>query len=382
MIYLDNSATTYPKPVQVREMMRLAPMLYGANPGRGGYSMSNSTALEVYRVRSRAASLFGAESEENVVFTLNCTHALNIAIKGLAKSGGHAVTSCLEHNSVMRPLFKLKSEGNFDFDTANVFPDDDKTVQSFEKKIKPNTCFLVCTYASNVFGDILPIEKLGKLAKKYNIPLIVDAAQAAGVIDIDVKRDNISCLCMPGHKGLYGPVGTGMLILSDGCLPDTLMEGGTGSESKNFLQPTFLPDRYESGTQNICGIVALGKGIDFVTKEKISHIRERESCLISYLYRSFLDSADIVVYNEFDSRKFVPILSFNINGLTGEETASALAEYGIALRGGFHCNACAHEYYRTSATGTARASVSAFNTRKDIDCLINCVNKIAKSKKV
>lgn len=382
MIYLDNSATTYPKPYSVRQIMCQAPVLYGANPGRGGYRMSSETALQIYKVREQLAEMFGAKSEENIVFTLNCTHALNIAIKGLAKKGGHAVTSCLEHNSVIRPLTKLKNSGDFDFDMAKVFDDDYKTVESFESKIKSNTCFIVCTYASNVFGDILPVKKIGELAKKHNIPLIVDGAQAAGIIDIDIERDNISCLCMPGHKGLYGPSGTGVLILSENCSPDTLIEGGTGSESKNFLQPEFLPDRFESGTQNTAGIIALGKGVEFVKKEKIENIREHENIMIEKLFREFLVSDDVVIFNRFNPEKYVPILSFNMKNLSGEETAGLLAEEDIAVRGGFHCNPCAHDFYKTSDNGTARVSVSAFNTKNDIDYLINCVNKIAKSKKV
>ncbi len=382
MIYLDNSATTYPKPYSVRQMLGNAPVFYGANPGRGGYRMSNDTALKVHQVRELIAEMFGAESEENVVFTLNCTHALNIAIKGLAQKGGHAVTSCLEHNSVIRPLTKLKMSGEFDFDMARVYVDEDETVKSFESKIRPNTCFIVCTYASNVFGDILPIEKIGRLAEKYKIPLIVDAAQAAGVIDIDMKRDNISCLCMPGHKGLYGPSGTGVLILSENCNPETLMEGGTGSESKNFLQPKFLPDRYESGTQNISGIIALGEGVKFVKKQKINNIRAHESELTERLFKNFLFSDRVIVYNNFDREKFVPILSFNIASLSGEETASLLAQENIAVRGGFHCNPSAHDFYKTSAKGTVRASFSLFNTKNDVDYLIKCANKIAKSKKM
>ncbi len=382
MIYLDNSATTYPKPVAVREMLRVGPVVYGANPGRGGYPMSNSTALEIYKVRSKIAEFFGAESEEQVVFTFNCTHALNLAIKGLAKKGGHAVTSCLEHNSVMRPLYKLRESGDFDFDIATVFSDDDKTVASFESKIKSNTDFIVCAYASNVFGDILPVEKIGHLAKRYNIPLIVDAAQAAGIIDIDITRDNISCLCMPGHKGLYGPVGTGVMLLSQNCFPDTIIEGGTGSESKNLSQPEFLPDRFESGTLNTYGILALGKGIDFLKKNKIDNIREHENELIYYLYKQFLNSDDVILYNEFFSEKFVPILSFNVINMQSELTASILAKENIAVRGGFHCNPMAHKYYRTSHSGTVRASVSAFNKKSDINFLINFVNKIAKIKKV
>ncbi len=382
MIYLDNSATTYPKPVSVRNALSSSLVTYGANPGRGGYRMSTETARQIYNVRSLLAEMFGAESEENVVFTLNCTYALNMAIKGLAKKGGHAVTSCLEHNSVMRPLEKLAMNGDFSYDVARVSDDDETTVGNFEKKIRPETSFIVCTYASNVFGDILPIEKLGNLAKKYNIPLIVDAAQAAGVIDIDMKRDNISCLCMPGHKGLYGPAGTGVLILSDGIDMDTIVEGGTGSESKNLIQPSFFPDRFESGTQNTAGIIALGKGAEFVKREKISNIHERECVLIEGLYRNFLNSENVIVYNKFDRKRYVPLLSFNVVNKTGEETASLLADYGISLRGGFHCNPMAHQHYGTLSQGTARVSVSAFNRKNDIDYLINCTNKIAKFKKV
>lgn len=382
MIYLDNSATTYPKPSAVREMLSLAPIYYGANPGRNGYKMGIDTARMIYKVRESVAEMFSADSEENVVFTLNCTQALNIAIKGLAKYGGHAVTSCLEHNSVMRPLKKLCKDKNFTFDVAKVYLDDEKTVESFEKCINENTNFIVCTYASNVFGDILPIEQIGKLAKKYKIPLIVDAAQAAGVIDIDIKRDNISCLCMPGHKGLYGPTGTGIMILSDDCFPDTLIEGGTGSESKNLLQPDFLPDRYESGTMNTSGILALGKGIEFVRREKLSRIRGYESELIDLLYRNVIDSDNVILYNKYNPDKFVPILSFNINDFSGEESASLLSKKGIAARGGFHCNPSAHEYYYTLSKGTVRISVSAFNTKNDIKSLIKFINQIAKTKKV
>ncbi|MBQ7957371.1 MAG: aminotransferase class V-fold PLP-dependent enzyme [Clostridia bacterium] len=382
MIYLDNSATTYPKPLAVQKSLQTSPMLFGANPGRGGYKMSTDTANEIYKVRSLIAEMFNAETEENVVFTSNCTHSLNLAIKGLAKTGGHAVTSCLEHNSVMRPLNKLCENGNFSYDVANVFSDENKTVASFESKIRSNTDFIVCTYASNVFGDILPVRKIGELAAKYNIPLIVDAAQAAGIIDIDIKRDNISCLCMPGHKGLYGPAGTGVLLLSDDCLPDTIIEGGTGSESTDFSQPIFLPDRFESGTQNTLGIIALGKGIEFVRRKKLSYIREHENELINIFYRYCIDADFIYVYNRFNSENFVPVLSFNLIGIPSEKTADILAENNIAVRGGFHCNISAHQYYKTELTGTVRVSVSAFNTKKDILYLTNCLNKIAKFKKV
>ncbi len=382
MIYLDNSATTYPKPDSVRNMLSFSSLHFGANPGRGGYRMSTETAQQVYKVRYLLAEMFDAESEENVVFTLNCTHALNLAIKGLAKKGGHAITSCLEHNSVMRPLEKLSLSGEFSYDVARVSDDEEITLRNFENKIRPETSFIVCTYASNVFGDILPIRRLGEIAKRHNIPLIVDAAQAAGILDIDMKRDNISCLCMPGHKGLYGPQGTGVLIVGDNLELDTLLEGGTGSESKSLFQPTFLPDRFECGTQNTIGVIALGEGIEFVKRKKISNIHRYECDLIERLYKKFVNSEDVIVYNNFDGKRFVPVFSFNVIGMTGEEAATHLASSGIALRGGFHCNPSAHEHYGTLSVGTARVSVSVFNRKNDIDYLINCTNKIAKIKKV
>ncbi len=382
MIYLDNSATTYPKPPEVRNALLTSSEKFGANPGRGGYKMSSDTALEIYKVRHSLAEMFGADSEENIIFTSNCTHSLNIAIKGLARNGGHAITSSLEHNSVMRPLEKLTEKMDFSYDTVRIAENDEMTVRNFERKIRKNTCFIVCTYASNVFGDILPIRKIGQLAAEYNIPLIVDASQAAGILDIDIMKDNISCLCMPGHKGLYGPAGTGVLIVKDGIELDTIIEGGTGSESRSLLQPSFWPDRFECGTLNTVGIIALGKGVSFVRREKIGNIREKECHLIEGLYRNFLNSDNVFIYNKFDEKRFVPILSFNIPHRTGEETATALSEYGIAIRGGYHCNVCAHEHYGTLSTGTARVSVSAFSRKNDIEYLINCVNKIAKTKKV
>ncbi len=379
MIYLDNSATTYPKPKSVIQSLCSSPVFFGANPGRGGYEMSYKTADEIFKVRSKVKEMFNADSEENVIFTVNCTHALNMAIKGLAKNGGHGITSCLEHNSVIRPLTKLKKTHNFSFDIIQPEYDNEITVKRFERKIRRNTDFIVCNYASNVFGDILPIRKLGELAKKYSIPLIVDGAQAAGVIDIDVKRDNISCLCLPGHKGLYGPAGTGILVLNNDCIPDTVIEGGTGSESKNLDQPDFIPDRFESGTLNTSGIISLGKGIDFVNDRGIKKIRNHENKLISYFFDEINYSDKIISYNNFNQNKYVPIASFNVKGLGSEECAARLGEMNIAVRGGFHCNPLAHKFYNTYDTGTVRVSLSVFNEKEDIDFLLNCLIKIAKS---
>ena len=382
MIYLDNAATTYPKPISVYEAMKFVPRKYGANPGRSSYKMCQDTMEKIYSVRKKLCKMFNAPGEEYVIFTSNCTSALNMAIKGLAKKYGHAVTSDLEHNSVMRPLHRLEREKSFYYDTVKTDIREDKTVRNFEYKIRKNTDFICCTYASNVFGDILPITQIGKIAKEAKIPLIVDAAQAAGVIDIDMKRDNISFLCLPGHKGLYGLMGTGVLIIGEDKYLDTLFEGGTGSESKGFEQPEILPDRFESGTVNTPGIICLEKGIDFVNKIGINKIHKHESDLIKYLYANLENDKKIKLYNVYHPKRYVPVLSFNIKGLHSEKTAEFLGDMGIALRGGFHCNPNAHIHYNSYQTGTVRVSVSYFNNKKDMDYLLNSLKKIAYNKNI
>lgn len=382
MIYLDNAATTYPKPMCVVESLKLSPHIYGANPGRGGYEMCLNTSRKVYTVRKKLAEFFGADDAQNVVFTSNCTHSLNIAIQGYAKTHSHVLTSCIEHNSVMRPLENLRKEGKIVYDCAKIGKDDDETVENFRQLISSRTSLIVCAYASNVFGDILPIRRIGMLAKERNIPFVVDAAQAAGVIDIDVERDNISCLCLPGHKGLYGPMGTGAMILSADSCPKPLIYGGTGTLSKSLDQPTETPETFESGTLNVPGIIALGKGVDFVKSIGIKNMRSHESMLIDYLDSSLRNMGFVKTYNVFDKNSRVPVLSFNIGDVHCERVAELLGEENIAVRGGFHCNSCAHRFYSTDETGTVRVSVSYFNCKKDIDILLNSIKKIAKIRNI
>lgn len=378
MIYLDNAATTYPKPACVVETLRRSAQIYGANPGRGGYEMCISTSKQVYAVREKIAAFFNAEGPEYVVFTSNCTQALNTAIHGSVKRCSHVLTSCLEHNSVMRPLEKMRKEGKIVYDCAEVGATDDETVENFRVLLSKRTSLIVCTCASNVFGDVLPIRKIGLLAKERNIPFVVDAAQGAGIVPIDMKRENISCLCLPGHKGLYGPMGTGAMILSKDFLPETLMQGGTGTLSKILDQPDGIPERYESGTINVPGIVALGKGVDFVSEVGIKNMRYHENSLVKYLFCSLHNTENIRLYHDYDEKRRVPVLSFNIGNIPCEQAAEMLGEDGIAVRGGFHCNAYAHRFYQTYEEGTLRASVSFFNCKKDIDYLLNSIKKIAK----
>ena len=247
MIYFDNAATTFPKPRAVGEAVTQAMRLYGANPGRSGHQMAVKTAEQVYACRERAAQLFGCQPEQ-VVFTQNCTHAINMAIKGVAQQGDHFIISDLEHNAVARTVHQLYLDGIASYTIAATGPTEETTLASFAQALRPNTKMICCTHGSNVFGNILPVAKIGGLARANNVLMLVDAAQTAGVLDIDVVRDNIDFLCMPGHKSLYGPSGTGMLIINCQEPLHTLMEGGTGSASLELAMPDFLPDRLESGT--------------------------------------------------------------------------------------------------------------------------------------
>ncbi len=263
MIYLDNGATSYPKPPNVLSSSMNALKNFSFNSGRGGYSASVNAAEKIYSVRERIGNMFNFESQ-NVAFTLNCTMALNMAIKGSVKKGDHIIISSLEHNAVWRVVNHLKNNGTAAFDIADFSFDEEETVRNFERLIRPNTSLIVCMAASNVFGVAFPIEKIGEIAKRHRIRFIVDAAQAAGIIPIDSDKCNIDILCAPGHKCLFGNMGTGFLAVKNDVYLDTIIDGGTGSESINPNQPDFLPDRLEAGTLNNSGILSLGAGIDFI----------------------------------------------------------------------------------------------------------------------
>ncbi|MBQ3928840.1 MAG: aminotransferase class V-fold PLP-dependent enzyme, partial [Clostridia bacterium] len=328
MIYLDNSATTFPKPETVRRSLYEA-VRSGANPGRGGHPLSLKASESIFETRKTAAAFFGVGNETNVVFTLNCTMSLNIVIKGILKEGDHVVVSSLEHNSVMRPLEKLKNKG-VSYTEAKVFAgDNDKTVNSFRNAINAKTRMIICTHASNVWGIRLPVERLTALAHEYGLLMAVDAAQSAGVVPIDFCNDGFDFLCVPGHKGLYGPMGTGLLILSDNHMPDSLIEGGTGSGSVYYEQPSVLPDRFESGTPNLYGIAALKNGMNFVSKRNIENIAKHEFRLVQHLYTELSRMNNVLLYTPMpEPGHFVPILSFNLKNKDSEMVAERLSRYG------------------------------------------------------
>lgn len=383
MIYFDNAATTWPKPRMVRDAMAKALVEYGANPGRSGHTMSLRTADWIYRCREQAASVFGLREPENVVFTLNCTHAVNTVLHGVLRKGDHVVTSDLEHNAVMRPLYRLAEDGMISYSAAHVCEGDfQKTVENFQKAIRKDTRMIICMHASNVFGTVLPIEQIARLAHDRGLLFAVDAAQSAGILPIDMAKSGVDFLCMPGHKGLYGPMGTGLLLCADGEAVRPLLQGGTGSLSAHLYQPSILPDKLESGTGNTPGVLALSAGLDFVTTVGIQSIAEHELALVQELYDALAATAQVRLYTQRPEQgKHAPLLSFNLAGLHSEETAARLNQDGIAVRAGLHCSPCAHSAYGTSETGTVRIAPSYFTSKKDLYELIKSVRKIAKGQK-
>ncbi|MCI1966380.1 MAG: aminotransferase class V-fold PLP-dependent enzyme [Oscillospiraceae bacterium] len=377
MIYLDNAATTYPKPNSVRTAVETALRKYGANPGRAGHNMSLASAEEIYRCRTAAADFFHAPGPECVAFTINCTHALNYVLKGFLRPGDHVVTSCLEHNAVARPLHALTQMG-VAVTKAQVYPGDhDATVNAFRRAICAETRLIICTHASNVWGIRLPVERIAALGHEYRIPIAVDCAQSAGMLPIDMADSRIDYLCIAGHKGLYGPMGTGLLVTANGSGLATLVEGGTGTNSAEEEQPEAMPERMESGTQNMPGIAGLRAGIEFVRARGTSRIFQHEMELVQYLYRRLSRLPNIRFYTaEPDPRYFVPVLSFNVGDLPSETVGRKLNEHGIAVRSGLHCAPDAHRFYGTLEQGAVRICPSAFTRKEEMEQLVRVLASI------
>lgn len=377
MIYLDNAATTFPKPQQVIAAVSAA-QKSATNPARAGHSLSSCAGKIVYYAREKASILFSSKVE-NVVFTKNCTESLNTAIKGVLENGDHVIISSLEHNSVLRPVEYLSQKGKITYDVAYVEPnDDEKTVENFARLVNSKTKAIVCTHVSNVFGTVLPIRKIGAMCRKKNIIFIVDAAQSAGTLEISVEKDNIDILCLPGHKGLLGPMGTGLLILNTDKKVDSLTQGGTGSYSLESAQPEIMPDKFESGTLNLPGIAGMSAGIDFLIAQKTrTDILAHENALIKILKEDLHSIKNVKVYDNMHGESFAPVLSFILADMHSEAVADVLDKSNIAVRSGYHCAFLSHKIYKTDKLGTVRVSPGIFNTKNDIKNLCFCINKIA-----
>lgn len=381
MIYFDNAATTFPKPRAVTQALTQATARYGANPGRAGHRMAYETAEQVYAAREAVSDFFALGKPENVIFTKNCTESLNTVIFGLARRSGHFVCSDLEHNAVVRPLEALRRKGMCTWTAAHIGETDEETLANFARALQKNTVAIVCTGASNVFGKRAPLKKLAALAHKNGIPLIADAAQTAGVVPISLQESGIDFLCAPGHKGLYGIMGTGLLLCNSEIPLEPLTYGGTGTLSAQMTQPEAYPERLESGTVNVPGILALEKGIRFVQQKGVSRIYAHEMHVVKNMCEAFRQIPNILLYTDIleQPQSYVPLLSFNVHGLHSEETAAKLSESGIAVRAGLHCAPFAHNTYGTQTPGTVRICPSVFTTEKDVNSLLNSVFKIAKA---
>ena len=364
MIYFDNAATSGKKPQSVINAVNYCLQKYNANPGRSGHDLSIGAALKVYEVRKKVADFFGAEGAENVVFTMNCTQGINFVIKGILQKNDHVIISDLEHNAVMRPLHKTVSN----YDIASVsFDDDEETVNNFRNLINNNTKMIICTAASNICGKMLPLKRIGELCKEKDIIFAVDGAQGAGIMPINMKEMNIDFLSIAPHKGLYAPMGVGILIARKE-IKNTIMEGGTGTDSLNLNQPTVMPEMLESGTLNLPGIFGISAGIDFLKKTNNERIYNHEISLVQELYRKLSKTEYAVLYTPFPKTGiYAPVLSFNILGKPSDEIASLLNKKGIYTRAGLHCAPIAHKKIGTDKNGTVRVSPGYFNTRQEIE---------------
>ncbi len=378
MIYFDNAATGGKKPPSVIRAVTRGLTEFCANPGRSGHSISQNAAMQIYDTRQKLSDFFGSDGAQTVIFTANCTASLNFVIKGVLSRGDHVVVSDLEHNAVMRPIVAAGIE----YSTATVsFENDGETVESFKSKIKGNTKMIICTGASNVTGKILPIEALGRLCRDVDVLFAVDAAQSGGVVPINMQKQHIDYLCVAPHKGLYAPMGIGVLIARK-PIKRSVIEGGTGIDSINLYQEPIIPEGFESGTVNLPAILGTRAGIEFVKKTGIKKIHNSEMQLIRQVYNSFLNDPKIVIYTGLDDvNSFAPVMSFNVKGFSSGEVADWLNKNGIAVRAGLHCAPSAHKRLNTLQTGTVRAAPSVFNTQNDALRLINAVKNIKKTSK-
>ena len=376
MIYLDNAATTGNKPFSVIKAVNNALINYNANPGRSGHDLSIKVAEELLKCRCKIKEFFNCTSENNVCFTQNCTHAINIVLQGVLNQGDHVIISSLEHNAVFRPLNYLREQKQVEFDIAQVdLYDDEITLQNIKNLIKNNTKMIFLTAASNVVGKKLPIKKIGALCKEANLLFGVDAAQAAGKNKIDVIDMSIDYLCFAPHKGFYAPTGLGVLI-AEKPIENILISGGTGVNSIEFLQPADLPERIESGTQNIPGIIGLKEGIDFINYKGINKVESYEISLIKYCYFE-LQKIGAELYTQPPTiNNFAPVLSFNVKGYQSEQVGEYLNKNQIAVRAGLHCAPLAHKQLKTLERGTVRVSPSVFNNKNQLEKLIFYIKRL------
>lgn len=377
IIYFDNAATSFPKPATVYDEVRSTMLFCGGNAGRGAHKLSMSASRKIFDCRMAAAELFGCDTPENIAFTMNTTYALNIAIKGLLSFGDRVIISDLEHNAVYRPICALARERGIKydiFDTGTLSDASDANIcEGIKRLIVNETKMVVCTCASNICSRILPIERIGRLCRDNGLIFVVDAAQGAGHIDIDIKRMNIDVLCVPSHKGLYGPQGCGMLIFGDRVDCGTLIEGGNGYDSLNIGMGEILPEKFEAGTMPAPIIAGLCAGINSVMEVGVEQIASYERALYRRAVEMLGNSDGIRVYAPVWQGS---VLLFNMDGATSEQIASELDRYGICVRGGYHCAPLAHRTLGTKSGGAVRLSFGRYNKMSELERFWRALKKI------
>jgi len=381
MIYFDNPATSWPKPPQVKEAMNQFMEEIGANPGRSGHFRSIEAARIVFETREALSVLFHVRDSSRIVFTLNATESINLALKGLLKPGDHVITSSMEHNSVMRPLRDLEKKG-IELTVAPCFNDGRLNPREVESRIQPNTKMVVLNHASNVTGTLLPVKEVGFVTRRHGLLFLVDAAQTAGSYPIDVEKDGIDLLAFTGHKSLYGPQGTGGLVVGERIQEKEMIplkQGGTGSRSEFEEQPDFLPDCFESGTPNGVGLAGLLGGVQFVLGKGVEEIRQNEMALVEELIKGLKEIPQVKLCGPENQGDRIATLSFNFAHLPPSKGALRLEkEFGILCRPGLHCAPAAHRTIGTFPEGTVRFGLSAFNTEAEVETALQAVSQIAK----
>ena len=377
MIYLDNAATTMKKPNCVIEAV-VSAMTNIGNAGRGANEASLDASRIIYDTREKISDLFNLQNPSRVAFTCNSTESLNTAIKGILTSDDHAITTALEHNSVLRPLFELEANG---MELSVVSCDENGNIDynDFENLIKDNTKAIVCTHASNLVGNLLDIKKIGQIARKHNIVFIVDASQSAGVFKIDMQDMNVDILCFTGHKGLLGPQGTGGLCVREGIDIRPLKVGGSGINTFSKTQPKSMPTILEAGTLNGHAIAGLNAALDYLKETGIENIQKREEELMFRFYNGIKDIKDIKIYGNFENKR-AAIVSFNVGDIDSASFSDELSlYYDISTRPGAHCAPLMHKAMNTVEQGAVRFSFSHYNTEDEIDIAINAVKEISAS---
>jgi len=376
MIYLDNAATSFPKPKQVIDAVAHYLNKIGGNPGRAAHAPAREAGRVIDRTRRSLAKLLGNVEPSRILCTPSTTVALNLAFKGLLQAGDHVVTTSMEHNSVMRPLRGLQKLG-ISHSQIPCSPRGELDPADISPLIRPQTRLIALIHGSNVTGNLMPLSEVGRIAREHGILLLVDAAQTMGRIPIDPQESNIDLLAGPGHKGLLGPMGTGFLYVRPGLELEPLWEGGTGTYSESMEQPETWPERFESGTLNAPGLAGLAAGITEVQKLGLEAIAAHEQSLIESLAAGLSQLPGIILYGSPDKSSCTGTLSFNVQELDCSEVAHILdTAYAIAVRSGLHCAPAAHRTINTFPHGTVRASVGPYNTQEDIHTLVHAVSEI------